>query len=644
MEQKHGGWSRKKRLAFERAFYDYLGECEINSKDSGQINLGEYLYDAQKIFFTSVFDGLEQDIHSFDALKSRQLGMSTGTRALSVFWMGMHDGLNGACVFDTDANKNNARREIEMMISGLPGSIEFPGIKTNNRLGISLDNGSSILFMSAGIKQNKSSGVLGRSVGLSMAHCSELCSWENPEGYEAFENSLSDINPNRLYIKESTARGYNTWHTIWTKDRANPSHVKCIFLGWWSKNTQQISKTHPDFLKYGVEPPTDKESKMIAEVHTRYGHQITEQQLAWYRRKMDPAGIGDLEIISEDHGATFRLQEQPSTEEEAWQMTGSIFFNQEKLTEQANTNASKKYSSYMFSTGIEFTDMRTYPAANPRSIELKVWEEPDPESVYVVSADVAYGLSDKNDRSSIQVLRCYADCVEQVAEYAHPLIGTRPFAWVTLALAGWYAGESADVYLIVEQNGPGVAVWDEIDHLKTHLPFGYQPPEVTSGLANVLRNVRTYVSIRQDSLSGSKRWNWTTSHGTGQNSKIRLMERCRDFTENGMLRIRSLSALEEMRSITREGESIGAAGSKKDDRVMSLALGVRCWEDRVRRMMSARNRTRDNELAKRRQTIQDLAKLYNQNQFQSFLAVKGVERRTQARSLSRHGWRYRERF
>jgi len=239
-------------------------------------------------------------------------------------------------------------------------------------------------------------------------------------------------------------------------------------------------------------------------------------------------------------------------------------------------------------------------------------------------------------------LRCFADGVDQVAEYAHPLIGTRAFAWVTLALAGYYAGDSAEVYLIVEQNGPGMAVWDEIAHLKTHIPLGYQPKEVSErGLDNIFRNVKTYVSVRPDSMTGAKVWNWTTTQGTGHTSKIRLMERCRDFTENGMARVRSLAALEEMRSVTRDGDSIGAAGSKKDDRVMSFALGLRCWEDRVRRQMTARNRTRDMEIAKRKMSVVDLARLFGQNQLTNFLAIKAAER-TQARRIqSRHGWRNR---
>lgn len=639
------GWSKAKRKRVEAAFREFLDNCYVNSKDSGRINLGRSLYDGQNRFIGEIFDGLEDGIHDFYCLKSRQLGISTITRALIIFFGGVFDGTKGAVVFDTDFNKIEARAELATMIGDLPVDIEFPAVKSDNRQGLTLANDSKFLFMSAGVKKSKGSGTLGRSVGLSLAAMSELCSWENEEGIEAFENSLSDVNPNRLYIRESTARGFNSWHSMWVAARADSAHKRCIFLGWWSKPSQSISKTHPDFERYGLTPPSDLEIRKIKDVRDLYGHEITPEQLAWVRRKMDPSAKSEGDAGPDYGGDSIKLQENPWTEEDAFQMTGAVFFSPEKLTEQASSNASDKYKTYMFAPGIEFTDMRVYPAPNARSVELKVWEEPETDAVYVVSADVAYGRSERNDRSSIQVVRCYADGVDQVAEYAHALIGTRPFAWVTLALAGWYAGDKADVYLIVEQNGPGAAVWDEINHLKMHLPLGYQPREVSDrGLGDIFRNVKSYIYMRPDSFGGAKSLNWTTAHGTGFNSKIRLMERCRDFTENGMLRIRSMAALEEMRSVTREGEAIGAAGSKKDDRVVSLALAVRCWEDRIRRQMTAYNRTRTAEAAKRVRTVADIAKLYNQAQLQSFFAMKNARRNEIQRSASRHNWRFRERM
>ena len=273
----------------EAAFYKFLKRARVNSKDYGTIILGDSLYPGQISTITQIFDALEADIHDIYILKSRQLGISTLIRALSIFLIGIHPGLKGAIVFDTAENKNEARAEVEQMIIDLPGALKFPGIKGNNRSGLTLSNDSKVLFMSAGVKKTKTSGTLGRSVGLSLAHLSELCSYDNDEGLESFRNSLSDVNPNRLYIYESTARGFNKWFSLYSEAKNDPEHCKCIFLGWWSKDTQKISRDHRDFHLYGEEPLTEEEVHKTKYVKEHYGVDITDEMWAWYRRRLNPA-------------------------------------------------------------------------------------------------------------------------------------------------------------------------------------------------------------------------------------------------------------------------------------------------------------------------------------------------------------------
>jgi hypothetical protein len=110
--------------------------------------------------------------------------------------------------------------------------------------------------------------------------------------------------------------------------------------------------------------------------------------------------------------------------------------------------------------------MRVYPAANNRSIELKVWEEPEEGSVYVVAVDPAYGANEHNDRSAIEIFKCYADGIDQVAEYASPLVRTDQFAWVIAMLMGWYGCGDNEVRYILEINGPGSAVFNELKSLR----------------------------------------------------------------------------------------------------------------------------------------------------------------------------------
>ena len=632
------GWTHEKRVKVEKAFYSYLNRAFVYSKDLGRICLGEHLYEGQRRLITEIFDALEDDIHSVYVLKSRQLGISTIIRFLTTFLIGINPGIKGAIVFDTDFNKIASRNELEVAIKELPASLKFPKVKKNNRQGLILQNDAEILFMSAGVRVSKTSGGLGRSVGLALAHCSELCSYADAAGLEAFRNSLSDINPDRLYIYESTARGFNLWNDMWREARADPTHKRCIFLGWWSKDSQRIDKTDRDFPTYGAQPPTEVEAKKMVEVKHKYGVTVTQEQLAWVRRMYDPTARADGDTDIAYEASTDRIQEQPWTEDEAFQQSGAIFFSSEKLTDQTNLHVSKKYTSWMFLAGQEFVDMRVLRAENTRSIEFKVWEEPEEDACYAIGIDPAFGENPINDRSSIQVLRCYADGCDQVAEYAFSMINTRQLAWVIATILGHYGFHPRnEVRYILELNGPGGAVWNELRSLKQQIELGYPPLAEEQGLKNIFRNVQAYIHTRNDALGAGHNWHIKTS---GQ-SKIADLETLRDFTSNGQLHIRSLDTIEEMATITREDNTIKAPGTKKDDRVLAMAFALRCWVHKLRPRLVAQKLTRQAVTARSQLKITDQVFLFNQNSLDTFFKEKQVARYRDMAAMRRQAWRGR---
>jgi hypothetical protein len=631
------GWSARKRQTVEKAFYAYLAQCVVNSKDLGKINLGEHLFYGQRHALTEIFDALEDDIRFIYVLKSRQLGMSTLIRVLIAFLQGVFPGLKGAIVFDTDSNKSKAHVELTSVIDNLPAHLKFPKVVKDNREGIILANESSILFMSAGVRQSKSSGTLGRSTDLTVSHCSEICSWDNASGVVALENAYSEVHPDRLYIYESTARGFNAWYDMWETARSDTAHCKCIFLGWWSKDSQRIDQSHPDFPLYGTFPPSEKEAKKIAQVKELYDFDITVEQLAWIRRKMDPAAQSQGDSDPDFDGDPTQIQEQPWTEEEAFQQTGSAFFASENLTDLTNKSVSDDFQTYMYHCGAEFADMRIFKADNVKSVELKVWEEPDHDGIYVIGIDPAYGENEHNCRSSIQVLRCYADGIDQVAEYAWPLVTTRQLSWAIASLLGWYGAGRGQVRYILELNGPGQAVLNSLKDLKFQIENGYQFEKLDAkGLRDIFRNVSQYIYSRVDAIGTGHNYHFKTD----TQRKILIMERLRDFASNGNLRVRSMELIKEMKSISRDGDSIGAPSSMKDDRVVAIALASYYWETKIRRDLIVRKMTRDSEAARRRLSIVDQVTLFNQNNLEQFFAGKRMERISVARSVNRQRWRY----
>ena len=635
------GWSHEKRLVFEKGFYTFLNKSFVNSKEKGRMCLGANLYWGQRKFISTVFDALEADIHNVYILKSRQLGLTTISRALTAYYIGMHPGMHGALVFDTQPHKDSARLELANLISNLDPKLKFPKVigqgGRGNRDSLELANESRMLFMSAGVKQSKSSGTLGRSEGLTMAHCSELCSWDNPEGLKSFQQSLSEFHPNRLYIYESTARDFNQWADLWNDACEDDRHCATLFLGWWAREDQQIAQDDIDFEVYGTTPPSEKERERIAAVKELYDVEIMPEQLAWIRRKVDPTarpdGDTDAGFDTEDNTM---LSEQAWTADEAFQQAGAKFFGAKALTDLTRKNVSSKFKAYMFWCGMEFPP-RVYHAENLKMTELKVWEEPDNDGVYVMGIDPAYGENENNDRSAIQICRCYADGLDQVAEYAWPMITTYQLAWVIAALLGWYGQGRAEIRYILELNGPGTAVFNELKNLKGKIEAMRSSIEVQEkGISDVFKNVKTYIYQRPDSMGAGFNFHWVTNISR----KVTIMERLRDFISNGKLRVRSGALVEEMKAVSREGDTIKAPDSMKDDRTIALALATYYWETKVMMPLISQRRTRESEEARRRLSIVDQVSLFNQNHLEDYFRSKRMSRVGAHQQMMRNQWRY----
>lgn len=627
-----GGWNEIKVTAIKAGFYEFLESVVINSKESGVTRLSDRIYRAQTMFYDGVFNALSEDVHDIYVLKSRQLGLSTSIRPLLIFWAGIHEGLQGAMVYDTAFNTGRARREVIGIIKGLPARLHFPPIVEDNRDGIVLEGGSQILFMAAGVKNARAGGGLGRSIGLNFAHCSEISSWVNDEGITSFRQSLSDTYPDRLYVWESTARGYNVWYKLWREAKADDLGSKPLFFGWWAKDSQKIERGSNEFKKYGVAPPTQSEDSRTHAVADMYGWKVTREQLAWYRKKTDPA----QEREDGDPEDSNLVQEQPWTEDEAFQQTGSNFFESSKLVEtMARIAAMPRAQAFRFIPGLDFVSSEVFPARHRREMELRIWEEPAADSMYVVAGDPAFGHNEHNNNSAAQVMRCYADGIDQVAEYATASIQPHQFSWLLWTLVGYYGSRPGSTVLtICELNGPGEEVWRQYRQTQTLVQQGYLRARAKDkGIADIFNNARNYVYQRSDSMGAGHNYQWKTS----TQIKIQIMEALRNYWHNGVLNVRSADACEEAKTITRNGDSIGAEGLDRDDRIFSLALGVRAWEEKIRRGMVAGNRTREAEVARLAISIEDQHQLWQRNTLDMFFKSKEAARMQLTRAQMRSG-------
>ncbi len=582
------GWTPQKVAAFKAAFFEFLKHVKINSKEKGGgYVLASGVYEAQHRFIDGVFSALAQDKHDVKCLKSRQLGISTIAEALFVFLLGMIPGVQAAVCLDSAPHVKSARIRVKNIIQQLPASLGYPKIIEDSRENLLLEGGAKVVWLSAGVRETESSGNLGRGEGINLLWASEVSSWKNEEGIESLQNTLSETFPDRLFIYESTARGYNAWRDMWMDAKADDLNQVTIFLGWWSHPGHVIARDNPRFQRYGAAPPTAEEQTMIDQVDQRHAHKITPEELAWYRYKRDPQR--DLEG-GEKKSGQFKQQEQCSLEEEAFTQAGSSFFDHIALNMQTKrlvSYAAPKRYHYLF--GQEFPETIIVDAIQHRQTKLRVWDPPQPTVQYIVAADPAFGRNPDNDRSACQVIACYADCVEQVAEFACPTTNTDQFAWVIASLAAWY-GLKGSVEVVIEIDGPGEAVWKAYEAIPRLVKSSYlRHTAEARGLVDVFNNVRNYIFSRPDSIGGKgNNWQWKTG-----NRKEAIMERLKVVTNNGTLIIKSMETIEEMRKIARDGASIEAPSHKHDDRALALAIAVRAWDDSVRPALVAKGFTKE---------------------------------------------------
>lgn len=553
-------------------FLNFIKELKIQSRDIGLAPL--QLLGSQFYVLDEICAGLEDGITTFIILKARQLGMSTFMLALDLFWAFEHDGMLGVLATHDEGSRDQFINQLRLYIDTLPKKYKV-GLKTSNRIMMVLNNTSLFRFLVAG--SNKHGNTLGRSGGCNFLHSTETAFYGSKENIDSLNQTLSEKNPNRLYIYESTANGFNHYAEMWEIAKASPAQ-KAIFVGWWRNEMYEFSEKNPLYLKYMPEGRktilNPLEMERIGRVREEFDFDITAGQIAWYRFHLETKCNGDQGQMD---------QEMPWTPEDAFVSTGSQFFTDDCLTNQLRE--ARKHLCQPFI--VKLTKQWTETAVQPSDIfgaALKIWEAPNRFGKYVIGCDPAYGSSAEADHTVISVFRCYADKLIQVAEYSSPSTSTYQCAWVLCYLAGLYG----DVMVNLEITGPGTAVFQEMNQLQQETA-GYNQSDNIE-LRNCLAHMRNFLYRKADSLSGGVVNQWRTSFDI----KRTLLNRHKDMLERDIVQIRSLACLEEHRKmVIGESGGIAASGRHKDDKVIASALATYAWAEWVAPQMKASGHTYD---------------------------------------------------
>ena len=265
---------------FKRTLRSLRIQSKHASSDPDGKGIELKLWTSQQRVLEEICAGLEAGVHAFYILKSRQLGVTTITIAINLFWLALNPNTIGCMVSDSDRSSAKNRETIRRYVESLS---DFMGksfsIERDNKFGFIFTNGSRLDMLVAG----KSKVNWGEGEGYIVGHFTEDGAYGREEGLESFRHAMAPDNPRSLYIFESTAKGPNHWKDMWEAARQDEFSSRCIFVGWWANNLQRIRTSDPRWKKFGMQAPTPEENDLIAEVRELYDYEVTMEQIAWYR-------------------------------------------------------------------------------------------------------------------------------------------------------------------------------------------------------------------------------------------------------------------------------------------------------------------------------------------------------------------------
>lgn len=365
-----------------KKFWSFCSSLAIADKENpgGLVPLKPF--NTQRYVIEQIAAGLEEGVHTFTILKFRQAGMTTIGLALDLYWLNKFPGIRGTFVADSDSNREEFRATIDEYAKSVAGGGWHIGLKHHNRNHLILENKSRLTYQVASSRNDR----LGQGKGITYGHFTECASWDNDDGLKSLMSSLAETNPHRLYIFESTAQGYNLWYSI-CKDAKESVVQKFIFLGWWMHERYRFEKDSPLYRVYWDGKLDSDERQWTRHVKQLYGHEVQPEQIAWWRYM----------LVEKQHGDLIHMkQEYPPTEHDAFQLSGSKFFDGVKVNEALKGTRPAKFLSLKYQIGSTWNQSIIVQTI-PRYAELKMWEAPHEGAVYVVTGDPAYGSSEWKD-------------------------------------------------------------------------------------------------------------------------------------------------------------------------------------------------------------------------------------------------------
>jgi hypothetical protein len=563
-------------------FLTFCSKLTIPSKEGADDDQGGHTQlvplipiQTQEYFLDQFEIGYKKGIRFFVCLKCRQSGMTTLGLAMDLYWAYMVKGLVHNFIGDvakvTTYNRSLCRRFVESLQNYPEWRYE---VKDDNADMLSFSNMSAIMWHVANTQRG---GGLGRSIGASAIHGTEVGSWDDEEGADSLMSSLAEVSPNRIFLLEGTAAGPGYFQDM-CKGAAQGTNTTefFIFIGWWLHPWYRLYPDRFDEHRirhqvYWESNPVlnREESVWVDTVRRRYKFEIAPEQISWWRWHLKQRKRGNLEMM---------YQEYPPIPEKAWMYGARSFFSTNRLIERetiiVETRDDKKdYLRFDMKLGPDTTEFKDSDIriVDPKTEfwDIIMWDPPQPaHDLYrtVIGVDPVHGVEEQSNEAAVEVFIAYTDCYVQACEFLASEISPFQLAWVVLHLAALYQGQPL---LCVELNGGGFELQNEIRRLQNGLAYGY-----SETLEKAFSGLQHYKWTPLDKRKPSTE---TYHYKTTYESKNMMLEAMKHYFERNMCVVRSARLLKQMTqaTYTKEGE-IDVA--RPNDLVMATALASMAYK------------------------------------------------------------------
>ena len=326
-------------------------------------------------------------------LKARQEGVSTWVAGRFTHKTNLFAGQKALIIADELARAEAIYGIYERYYSELPEDLH-PQIKSRaGRRHMAFMHDSEIAIRPA------SDANAGRAATLHLLHCSEIGFWPVNTQRETWRSAIQAVPDfGSEVIVESTANGMGgLFHELWMLTQKRNSGWLGIFLPWWIHEEYDCDESNPPTqaeLDSIEKHADDFELQALGDGIPWNGEKyvLPLSRLAWRRRTIVERFAGDPLTLGKDSTRDFQ-QEYPATAEEAFLMSGSTFFDEERLRVLAlkAKNPVRTGNLGAFDVQREGVTVRVVRLSDSRRGLVEVWDPPTEGEHYTIGADTAEG-------------------------------------------------------------------------------------------------------------------------------------------------------------------------------------------------------------------------------------------------------------